>query len=144
VNTKAKIIGGGIVIVAVFLSGYVPQFLDKRRVQAELDDAQVRLSGAHRQIELDEIRRLAGKMLLEASRKNFGTAGEHSTEFFNRVRDLVDNPENASWKSSLMDLLTLRDSITSRLAQGDPSITTELQSLLEQTYKLADAQTAER
>jgi hypothetical protein len=138
-STKGKVITGAIVVVLVFLAGFLPQFLDKRRVQAELEATRANLSTAQRQIAIDEIRRLAGRMLLEASRKNFGTAGEHSTEYFDKLREMVDKPEHAGAKDSLVQLLSLRDPITSGLAQGNAPVLAELQSLMEKTYNLRDA-----
>jgi hypothetical protein len=143
-NTKWKIIVGAIVVVLVFLGGFVPQFLDKRRIRTELADTRTTLATAQRQIAIDEIRELAGRMLLEASRKNFGIAREHSTEYFNKLREMLDKPENAAARTSLAELLNLRDSITSSLAQGNASVLSELQLLMEKTYNLPDAVDATR
>jgi hypothetical protein len=141
-SAKSKTIAAVSVIILVFLAGFVPQFLDKRRVQTELDDTRTKLSTAQRQIAIDEIRRLAGSMLLEASRQNYGTAREHSTEYFNRVSEMADKPENFALRNSLAELLNLRDSVTSNLAQANASVLSELQSLMEKTYNLPDARDA--
>ena len=133
-NAKWKVIAGAAVVLAVFLAGFVPQFLDKRRLMTELEDTRTTLSTAQLQIEIDEIRSLAGRMLLEASRQNYGAASTHSTEYFNKVRDLAGETENASLKTALSALLDVRDSISSGLAQGKPTIIPELQSLLQRTY----------
>jgi hypothetical protein len=138
-STKWKTIAGAIVVVLVFLAGFLPQFLDKRRLRAELENTRTELSIAQRQIGIDEIRRSAGRMLLEASRKNFGTAGEHSTEYFNKLREMVAKEEHAAATDSFTELLSLRDSITTSLAQGNASVVSELQSLLEKTYNLPNA-----
>ena len=106
---KWKIIVGAAVIVGIFLLGFVPQFLEKRRLQAQLDDTRLRLSTAERQIDIDEIRSLAGRMLLEASRQNYGTAGEFSTSYFNKVRELAEKSDDSSLKTSLLQLLNSRD-----------------------------------
>jgi hypothetical protein len=83
-------------------------------------------------------------MLLEASRQNYGRAAVYSTEYFNALREFQAKAETDSLKSSVAALLDTRDSVTSDLSQGDASIVTRLQSLLEQTYDLADTNTGVR
>jgi hypothetical protein len=131
-------------ILAVFLVGFVPQFLAKRRLQNELEDTRTQLSTAQLQIEIDRSRNLAGRMLLEASRQNYGTAGTHSTEFFNKLRQLANETRNPSLQTSLSELLEERDSVTSGLAQGNSSVIPELQSLLQRTYNIPDAESVAR
>ena len=138
-NSKWKVIASAAVVLAVFLAGFVPQFLDKRRLKAELEDTRTSLSTAQFQIRIDEIRSLAGRMLLEASQQNYGTAATHSTEYFNKVRELASETEDTSVKTALSALLDARDSINSGLAQGKPTIIPNLQSLLQRTYDVPEA-----
>lgn len=139
-----KIIVGAALVAGVFLLGFVPQFLEKRRLQVQLDDTQLRLSTAERQIEIDEIRSLAGRMLLEASRQNYGTAREFSTSYFNKVRELAEKSGDSPLKTSLLQLLNSRDSITTGLAKGNTSVIPELQSLLAGTHGLPNAENTVR
>jgi hypothetical protein len=131
-------------MVVVFLIGFLPPFLQKRRVQNDLEDVRARLALAQQQNAIDEIRTLAGRILLEASRQNYGTAREHSTVLFNKVRDLAEKSGNASLKASLLELLNSRDSVTSGLSQGNALVIPELQSLLGDTYDLPNAETFAR
>jgi hypothetical protein len=140
VTTKWKVIAAFGVLTAVFLAGFVPQFLEKRRVTAELQDVRTRLSTAQKQMAIDEVRNLAGLILLHASHQNYGTAREYSTQYFNKLRELADQSESATLKSSASELLQSRDSITSGLAQGTSSVVSELQVLLAATYSLPDAE----
>ena len=135
-NSKWKLIAGGLAILAAFLLGFVPEFLQKRRVQNDLETTQTRLVAAQQQKAIDEIRMMAGRILLEASRKNYGLARDDSTALFNKVRELAEKTDNTSLKSSLLVLANWRDSITSGLAQGDALVIPELQLLLEHTYDL--------
>jgi hypothetical protein len=139
---RGKIIGGAVLILGVFLAGFIPQFTDRRRLQGELDRAQAQLSIAQRQTEIGELQELAGRMLLEATSQNYGIAREHSTAYFDKARNLADRSDDASLKASLSQLLSLRDSITGGLAQGDPSTVSQVQSLLKQTYDIPAAGTA--
>jgi len=142
VDAKWKLIAGAVVIAVVFLIGFVPQFLEKRRLEVELEAANARLATAQLQIVIDDLRELSGRMLLEASRQNYGTAREHSTAYFDKLRELADKSSESALKASLLDLLNSRDSITSGLAQVSKSINSDLQSLLERTYNLPDASLA--
>lgn len=133
-----KWIAGLVVLLVVFLGGFVPQYLEKRRLQDELEETRTRLSAVQLQSEIDKARNLAGRMLLEASRQNYGTAGEHSTHLFNQLRDLADRTTDPALKSSVMGLMEARDAITSGLAQGSASIIPEIQTLLQRMYELPD------
>jgi len=139
VSVKAKIIGGLVAILAAFSIGFVPQFTARRRLQADLSETRARLAVAERQIEIDEIRGLAGRMLLETSRQNYGNARELSTAYFNKVSELAEKTEDPALQAALLKLLSARDSITSALAQGNASVVTELQALLNDTYNAPDA-----
>jgi hypothetical protein len=81
---------------------------------------------------------LAGRVLLEASRQNYGIAAGYSTDYFDRVRDLRDRTENPQIKTALADLVNQRDSITGGLALANASVISALQMLVEQTYNLPD------
>jgi hypothetical protein len=144
VRTKWTILAALILAITVFLLGFVPQFIEKRRLRTELEATRGRLSVAQQQMDIDEVRNLAGWILLETSRQNYGTAREHSTRYFNKLRELADKSESATLKTSVSELLQSRDSITSGLAQGSSSIIPELQTLLAATYNLPDAESNRR
>jgi hypothetical protein len=128
-----------LVAIAAFLFGYVPQFLENRRLQTEIEANQANITRLQTQTKVDEIRSLAGKALLQAMRQNYGTAAELSTQYFNNVQDLRAKTDNTALQSSLSELLKLRDPITSGLAQANPAIVSELQSLLQRSYELPGA-----
>jgi hypothetical protein len=58
---------------------------------------------------------------------------------FNHLRELADKAQDASLKSSILSLMETRDSITSGLAQGSPSIIPEIQALMQRMYELPGA-----
>jgi hypothetical protein len=131
----------GAVVVAVaaaFLIGFIPEFLQTRRLQTELDTARENVSRLQVQAQVDEARRLAGRMLLQVYRQNYGTAGELSTKYFDTLRVIADRTDNPSLKSSAAELLQLRDPITMALAQANAAVVPELQALLQRNYDLPD------
>jgi hypothetical protein len=135
-SAKWKIIIGGVVLLALYLLGFVPQFQEKRRLESELVETESRLSAAQRKIEIDQLRIIAGRILLEGTRQNYGLAQEHSTEYFNKLQDLAAKTTDAGLQAPLSELLKERDSITSGLAQGDAAIMPDVLSLLERTHNL--------
>jgi hypothetical protein len=51
VSTKWKTIGVLVILLAVFLIGFVPQFMDRRSLQNQLEDAQRKVAAAELQME---------------------------------------------------------------------------------------------
>src|SRR5690348_11152107 len=126
------------VVLVAFLVGFVPKFRETRRLESELANTRTSLSSAELQHAIDEIRVLGGRILLEASRQNYGTAGERSTDYFNKIIELRDRSESPQLKAALADLANQRDTITTALAQGKTSVVSTLQALIEQTYNLPE------
>jgi hypothetical protein len=138
-TTKAKLLSSLIVILAAFLVGFMPQWLQNRRQTSELQTARETISRLQLQTEIEGIRNLAARMLLQASRQNYGNAGELSTDFFNRVQQLTATSTDSAVHTTAADLLQLRDSITSSLAQGNPAVVPDLQTLLQRTIDIPDS-----
>ena len=122
--------------VGAFLGGFIPQFLENRRLRSEIEASRTSLGRFQIQAEVDEIRNLAGKTLLQASRQNYGTAAELATQYFNSVQSLMSKTDNTALQSALSELLKLRDPIMSALAQANPAVVSELHSLLQRSYDL--------
>jgi hypothetical protein len=138
VSLKVKMVLAVCVVGASFLAGFVPKFLEVRQLRAQLADTRTSLSDADLQRNINEIRILAGRILLEASRQNYGTAAGYSTDYFDRVRELRERTENPQTQTALAELVSQRDSITSGLAQADAAVISALQMLVEKTYNLPD------
>jgi hypothetical protein len=128
-----------LIAIVAFLVGFVPQFLENRRLRSEIETNQAGVNQLRTQAEVEAIRNLAGKTLLQTLRQNYGNAAELSTQYFNKVQELMRKTENPALQSSLSELMKMRDSITSGLAQGNPTTLSELQALLQRSYELPDA-----
>ena len=70
---------------------------------------------------------------LEANQKNFGLAATTCTQFFNRVREMANQEQDAGRRKALEDLLAPRDQTTAKLAKGDVAVIGELQDLFMKT-----------
>jgi hypothetical protein len=124
-----KIIGSLIAVAVIVLLVYVPQYLQKRAITAELQACR-----SDRQ--LGEVRDLAGMMLLEVLRQNYGLAANYSRQYFEKVIAVSSTIQNSAQINSLQELLAERDSVTSKLAKADPGSANEVQALFARTYEL--------
>ena len=119
---KNKTILAAIVLIAVFLVGFVPQYVKVKRLENELRQSRQEAAGA-------DLRDLIGFAYVQASQKNYGLAAETSSRFFNRVRKVANQTQDANRRKGLEDLLALRDSVTAALAKGDAVVMGDLQQL---------------
>jgi hypothetical protein len=120
---KNKTIVAAIALIAVFLVGFVPQYVKVNRLENELRQFRQAAAGA-------ELRDLIGFAYFQASQKNYGLAAETSSHFFNRVREVANQTQDANRRKGLEDLLALRDSVTAALAKGDAAVMGDLQQLI--------------
>jgi hypothetical protein len=119
---KNKTIVAAIALITVFLLGFVPQYVKVNRLENELRQSRQEATGA-------ELRDLIGFAYVQASQKNYGLAAETSSRFFNRVREVANQTQDANRRKGLEDLLALRDSVTAALAKGDAAVMGDLQQL---------------
>jgi hypothetical protein len=123
---KNKFLIAAAALVVVFLVGFVPGMVKASRLDSELRQSRDALAGA-------ELRDLAGLAYVQASQKNFGLAAETSGRYFNRVREVANQAQDASRRKAIEELLAPRDRITADLAKGDAAAIGELQELFLKT-----------
>ncbi len=121
-----KVIVAGIAVIAVFLLGFVPQYVKANRLESELRQTQQENAGA-------QLRDLIGLAYVQANQKNFGLAAETSSRFFGRAREMAGQAQDATNRKALEDLLALRDKVTAELAKGDAAVMGDLQELFVKT-----------
>ena len=90
---QKKIIVAAVALIAVFLVGFVPQYVKVIRLERELRQSRQDAAGA-------EMRDLIGLAYVQASQKNYGLAAETSSRFFNRVREVANQTPNAGREPS--------------------------------------------
>jgi len=117
---KNKVIAIAAGVVAVFLIGFVPQWMKANRLDGELQQMRQKVADS-------ELRDLAALAYLQASQKNFGLAAETVGRFFGKVRD------GAAGRKPVEELASPRDKITAELAKGDPAAIGSLQDLVLKT-----------
>ena len=123
---KNKIVAAAVVVVAVFLIGFVPQFLKVNRLEDELRQSLQEKSGS-------QLRELISMAYFQAIQKNFGLAAETSSQFFGRAREMTNQAQDATNRKALEGLLASRDKVTAALAKGDAAALDDLQDLFVKT-----------
>jgi ABC-type sugar transport system substrate-binding protein len=132
VLVKNRVVVVFILLIIVFLAGFVPQYLKVKRLENDL-------AVARQENSLAQLRDLAALTFVQASQKNYGLAAGTSTQFFSRTREMADRAPDANGRKALEDLLTSQDKITAELANGDPGALGDLQVLFEKTRPASGA-----
>jgi hypothetical protein len=127
---KNRIVVVIILLIVVFLAGFVPQYIKVKRLENGL-------SIARQENALAQLRDLAGLAFVQASQKNYGLAAGTSKQFFSRTRELANRAPDANGRKTLEDLLASQDKIAAELAKGDPEALGDLQVLFEKTRQAA-------
>ena len=125
---KNKIVVAAIAVVAVFLLGFIPQYVKANRLENELRQSRQESAGA-------QLRDLIGLAYFQASQKNFGLAAETSSRFCGRAREAAAQAHDATTRKTLEDLLISRDKVTAELGKGDAAVMGDLQDLFAKTHQ---------
>ena len=136
-TTKAKAIAGSVVLLAVFLIGFVPQYAEKARVRGDLEASKGRVISLESDLRMAEMRDLCGLMLLETLRQNYGLARDYSTQYFETLRQVAEEQQDPTRKQALQELSARRDSMTALLANSDPASSPEIQAVCGRTYEVS-------
>jgi len=123
---KNRVIVVIILLIVVFLAGFVPQYIKVKRLENDL-------SAATQENALAELRDLAGLAFVQTSEKNYGLAAATSNQFFTRTREVANRASDANGRKALEDLLASQEKIAAALAKGDPEALGDLQVLFDKT-----------
>jgi hypothetical protein len=126
-STPKKIGVWTVVLIAVFLLGYLPATINSQRAQVQKSDLEYKLR-------LAELRGQLGMCSYEANRNNFANAAQFTTEFFNGLRSIVDVTKDETLKQKLQAVLSRRDEITTNLAEANPVVKEKLSQMYADLY----------
>jgi hypothetical protein len=127
-----KAIIAAVVLVIVFLAGFIPEYVKVNHLDAELRE--VRLGNTS-----TELRDLVGLAYFQANQKNYGIAAGTTARFFARVREVANQTPDANAKKTYEDLLITRDKVTAELTKGDAGVMADLQDLFVKTRRATGA-----
>jgi acyl-CoA synthetase (AMP-forming)/AMP-acid ligase II len=127
-----------VLILAAFLLGFVPMFLQKRQAENQL-------SATQNQLGKSEIKGLLTAAIVDARRGEYEPARLATSDFYTRLRTEIDKGDAGIYSSGerekLQSVFTNRDTIITMLAQRDqasPEKLTEMynnyQSALGQAF----------
>ena len=83
-----------ILLIIVFLAGFVPQYIKVKRLENDL-------SAAKQENVLAQLRDLAGLAFVQTSQKNYGLAAGTSQQFFSRTREVANRAPDANGQKHL-------------------------------------------
>lgn len=137
-TTGNKVIIAGIVLVAVFLLGFAPQYMARRELRGDLATASDRIDTYEWNARYHRLFELAALMQLEASALNYGLANQHAAAYFAQAEELAAGARTAEAREELDRILTRRDEIMGPLARGDAAVLPELQQLVRETRNIVE------
>jgi hypothetical protein len=130
------LIGGGVLVVAAFLLGFVPQYSKARGLESQMAAAGQELSAERSQARMREIGLLIGRVYLDVNQKNYGTASQSATRFFEQARTAAGQETDANRKAFLQSALNSRDALIGGLAKGDPGTLGLVQDLFQRALEV--------
>ncbi len=137
-NWKTRLIVGGVLIVAAFLLGFVPQYRKGRALDNQLGAIRQQLNVEREKSQMDELGLLSGRVYLETNLKNYGLASQYATKFFDGVQAMMSQEPDSNRRSFLQETLAQRDAVTGGLAQGDPGTSSAVQDLFQRALQAAE------
>jgi hypothetical protein len=137
-NWKTRLIVGGVLIVAAFLLGFVPQYRKGRALDNQLSVVRQQLNSEREKSQMDELGLLCGHVYLETNLKNYGLASQYSTKFFDEIQTMISQAPDSNRQSFLQEALAQRDAVTGGLAQGDPGTLSAVQDMFKRVLEAAE------
>lgn len=125
---KTVAIAGGVLFLAGFLLGFIPEYQEASKLAMQLETARL-------ESKLREIRELASLSYMDASRMNYGSATEDSERMFGLAREVANDTKDDGLRSSLNGLSTFRDTVKGKLSAADASVLEPLQQIVQRTQR---------
>jgi hypothetical protein len=136
-NRKIGLIAGGVLAVAAFLLGFVPQYMKGKALDNQLGVVRQQLNSEREKSQMDELGLLCGRIYLETNLKNYGLASQYSAKFFDRVQAMMSQAPDSNWQSFIQKTLAQRAAVTGGLAQGNPGTLSAVQELFRRGLQAA-------
>jgi hypothetical protein len=115
-----------IVLLVVFLAGFVPMWLKSRTCSENLFETERRLTAA-------EIENVLASAVINAQRGDYEPARQAASAFYTSLRTEIDKGEESAYspgrKQALPPLFASRDEIITLLARSDPASAERLSDL---------------
>lgn len=136
-SRSMKLLVAVLILVAVYLAGALPAYLENRRLTAKVSDLQTRLNQAGGQLQVAALRNQLGMILIEVEQNNFGLAKERSSHFFDGLRRIIPDQTDPQLRERLAELLARRDEITSDLTSLNSETPVKIRKLFAEFPQVA-------
>ena len=127
------------ILVVVFFVGYGLSWFHTRSAEERNSQLEQKLRITERNLRLTELRGTLGMMNYEVNRNNYGEAAKYSTQFFNGLREVINNSQDTAIKQKLEAMIARRDEVTTNLAQTDPAVKEKLAQMYAEFFQLTAA-----
>jgi len=121
-----RIVIYGVVLLVVFLLGFIPMWLKGRQSAS-------RLAETERQLTLVTMQGSLASAVIDARRGDYEPARQTASQFFTSMRAEIDKGEASAFtqaqRTGMQPLLTGRDELITWLARGDPASADRLSDL---------------
>jgi hypothetical protein len=131
-----------VLIAGAYVAGYLPEHRRLVESQLVLQSAETQLAEAQARLRLYVLQSRLARMIDAVRERNYGDAAKLSTEFFDGVRAETSQSQDGVVRSDLEAVLAIRDSVTMRLAVGDPSVLDALNGAMNRLRQLSERSSA--
>ena len=118
-----KFVTWAVVIVVIFLIGFVPQYWKVRGLAQDL-------KSCNSQMELARVRQSGALTYIAVTQLNYGVASGYAQQFFADAQRVAGSTSDTAVRAMMGEILAARDKITADLAKGDSAVAGELQPLV--------------
>ncbi len=127
----SRILGYSIVLLVVFMLGFVPIWLKSREVSR-------RLAQYEQQLTLAQMQNILGSTAIDARQGNYESAHQSAGDFFTAIQAEIDKGADSAFSPAQSEeirlLLDQRDELVTLLARSDPAAAERLADLYS-TYR---------
>ena len=124
-----------ILLMAVFLLGFIPMWLQNR-------ESSSKLTAAEHELGMSRPRNALASAAIDARQGNYETARVAASDFFTALRTETDKGDSSTFspaqREGMQPLLTQRDEIITLLARGDTASADKLTALYGDYLKLVN------
>src|SRR5689334_7684090 len=115
---RPKVVLWFLLLLVGFLFGFILQYSRLLRVQKELSNSTRQLKSCQSSQQLSQLRDTATMMYLEVVQKNYGKAGEYSSQVFDQAQQIANSTKDSALRNLLREATATRDQVTADLAKG--------------------------
>ncbi len=128
-SKSAKLVTALILLVAAYLAGFLPTYLENRSLTNQVLTLKGQLDNSRESLGVTSLQNDLAQILIDAEQHNFGVARDRSTRFFDQLRQTIPNLHDEKLRQQLSAVLEHRDEITADLTAVNPESSTKLRKL---------------